>query len=228
MLDTAREVPTPEGIELSLRVAGPVPRAYAWVIDLLIRVVILFAAGMAASSFGKFGLGLLLILWFGLEWLYPVAFEVWWQGATPGKRLLGLVVLHDDGTPVRMPASLTRNLLRAVDFAPALYGFGLVAMLLSRDFKRLGDLAAGTVVVYREPAAKHAAIPHAQPVRPAVALSLAEQRTVLDLATRAASLTPERAQELAGLAPRLTGGLQGQPALDRLLGIANYLIGRKE
>jgi uncharacterized RDD family membrane protein YckC len=80
MLDTAREVPTPEGIELSLRVAGPVPRAYAWVIDLLIRVLILFVAGMVAGSFGKFGLGLLLILWFGLEWLYPVAFEVWWQG----------------------------------------------------------------------------------------------------------------------------------------------------
>jgi uncharacterized RDD family membrane protein YckC len=228
MLDTARDVPTPEGIELSLRLAGPVPRAYAWVIDLLIRVALAFAAGMTAGWFGKFGLGLLLILWFALEWLYPVAFEVWWQGATPGKRLLGLVVLHDDGTPVRMPASLTRNLLRAVDFAPLLYGFGLFAMLLSRDFKRLGDLAAGTVVVYREPAVKHAAIPHVPPVRPAVTLSLAEQRTVLDLATRAASLTPERAQELASLAPRLTGGLQGQPALDRLLGIANHLIGRKE
>jgi uncharacterized RDD family membrane protein YckC len=228
MLDTARDVPTPEGIELSLRVAGPVPRAYAWVIDLLIRVGILFAASLAAGSFGKFGLGLLLILWFGLEWLYPVAFEVWWQGATPGKRLLGLVVLHDDGTPVRTPASLTRNLLRAVDFAPVLYGFGLIAMLLTRDFKRLGDLAAGTVVVYREPAAKHAVIPHVPPVRPALALSLAEQRTVLDLATRAASLTPERAQELAGLAPQLIGGLQGQAALERLLGIANHLIGRKE
>jgi hypothetical protein len=140
---------------------------------------------------------------------------------------MGLVVLHDDGTPVRMPASLTRNLLRAIDFAPVLYGFGLCAMLLSRDFKRLGDLAAGTVVVYREPATQYAAIPNALPLAPPVSLSLTEQRTVLDLATRTPSLTPERAQELATLAPHLTGGLQGQAALDRLLAIANHLIGRK-
>jgi hypothetical protein len=108
-----------------------------------------------------------------------------------------------------------------------LYGFGLIAMLLSRDFKRLGDLAAGTVVVYRDPAVRHAAIPSAPPLPPPVSLSLTEQRTVLDLAARTPSLTAERAQELAGLAPHLTGGLQGQAALDRLLAIANYLIGRK-
>jgi uncharacterized RDD family membrane protein YckC len=227
MLDTARDVPTPEGIELSLRVAGPVPRAYAWVIDFMIRVAIALSAQFAIVPFGKFGWGALLILWFALEWLYPVLFEVYWQGATPGKRRMGLVVLHDDGTPVRMPASLTRNLLRAIDFAPMLYGFGLFAMLLSRDFKRLGDLAAGTVVVYRAPAVQHAAIPSAAPLMPPLSLSLTEQRTVLDLATRAPSLTPERAQELAALAPHLTEGLQGQAALDRLLAIANYLIGRK-
>ena len=57
----------------------------------------------------------------------PVAFEVWVAGATPGKRSLGLIVLHDDGTPVACAASFTRNLLRAVDFMPVLYGFGLVS-----------------------------------------------------------------------------------------------------
>jgi uncharacterized RDD family membrane protein YckC len=226
MLDTARDVPTPEGIELSLRLAGPVARGMAWAIDLLVRVAFAMAFSFVAGVLGKFGLGLALILWFGLEWLYPTLFEVYAGGATPGKRALGLIVLHDDGTPVRMPASLTRNLLRAIDFAPLLYGFGLAAMLLNSEFKRLGDLAAGTVVVYKEPATRHSAIPLAPPLRPPVPLSLAEQRTVLDLATRAATLTPERAQELAGLAPHLTGGQQGQAALDRLLSIANYLIGR--
>ena len=156
----------------------------------------------------------MLIVWFALEWLYPTAFEVWFGGATPGKRSLGLIVLHDDGTPVRLPASLTRNLLRAVDFMPLLYGFGLVSMLLSRDFKRLGDIAAGTVVVYREAAVQHAAVPHAPPVPPPLPLPLAEQRAVLDLATRSGSLTAERAEELAALvaAPDRRAARRGRAA----------------
>ena len=94
-------------------------------------------------------------------------------------------MLNDDGTPVRWPGALTRNLLRAVDFLPFLYGVGLVAMLCNRDFKRLGDLAAGTVVVYQaEKAAAHAHIPQAPPIAPPVPLTLEEQRAVLDLAER--------------------------------------------
>jgi uncharacterized RDD family membrane protein YckC len=227
MLDTARVVPTPEGIELALRLAGPVPRALAWVIDLLLRLAVFAAAAIALGVLGKLGFAVLLLLWFGLEWLYPSAFEVWYGGATPGKKSLGLIVLHDDGTPVRVPASLTRNLLRAIDFFPFLYGAGLLTMLLNRDFKRLGDIAAGTVVVYREPAMRHAAVPDAAPEPPAVPLTLSEQRTVLDLATRVSSLTPERAEELALLAPQVTAAHDGPSALARMLGIANFLIGRR-
>ncbi len=227
MLDTARHVPTPEGIELSLRLAGPTARALAWLIDLVVRLAALAVLGMLLGILGKFGAGLMLIIWFALEWFYPVAFEVWAAGATPGKRSLGLTVLHDDGTPVRLPASITRNLLRAVDFMPVLYGFGLVSMLLSRDFKRLGDIAAGTVVVYREAAVQHAAVPHAPPVPPPLALPLSEQRAILDLATRSSSLTAERAEELAALVPHLTSGRRNAAALERLIAIANYLIGRR-
>lgn len=227
MLDTARDVPTPEGIELSLRLAGPVSRSLAWLIDLVVRSVATGALGMILGLLGKFGMGLMLIAWFALEWLYPTLFEVWFGGATPGKRSLGLVVLHDDGTPVRLPASLTRNLLRAIDFLPLLYGFGLMTMLLSRDLKRLGDIAAGTVVVYREPAAQHAAVPPASPVAPPLPLALPDQRAVLDLATRSGSLTEERAEELAALVPHLTHGQRGKPALDELIGIANFLVGRR-
>jgi hypothetical protein len=176
---------------------------------------------------GKLGMALTLMLWFALEWLYPSAFEVWGRGATPGKRSLGLIVLHDDGTPVRLSASLTRNLLRAIDFFPLLYGVGLLTMLLNRDFKRLGDIAAGTVVVYREPAVRHAAVPNAPPTPPPMPLTLDEQRTVLDYATRAGTLTQERAEELALLAPRLSGTQDGALARTRLLSIANFLIGRR-
>ncbi len=150
MLDTAREIPTPEGIELNLRLAGPVARALAWAVDLLLRVAVFGVLGIPLAMLGSVGGGIYLILWFGLEWLYPTVFEVYFGGATPGKRALALMVLHSDGTPVGLSASLTRNLLRAVDFLPFLYGFGLLAMVLSRDFQRLGDIAGGTVVVYRE------------------------------------------------------------------------------
>jgi uncharacterized RDD family membrane protein YckC len=200
MLDTARAIPTPEGIELNLRLAGPVPRALAWLLDLLVRAAVFFVLMIPLGVLGNVGAGILLIVWFGMEWLYPTAFEVYFAGATPGKRALGLVVLHSDGTPVGLPASLTRNLLRAADFLP---------------------------VAFRDTDTQYGAIPRAVPLPPAAPLSADEQRAVLDLAARSASLTEERSEELASLAPRLTGGLVGRPALDRLLAIANFLIGRR-
>jgi uncharacterized RDD family membrane protein YckC len=227
MLDTAREIPTPEGIELTLRLAGPVARALASAVDLLLRLGVFGVLGIPLGMLGKIGFGLFLLLWFGLEWLYPTLFEVYANGATPGKRALGLLVLHLDGTPVALPASLARNLLRAVDFLPFLYGFGLLSMVLSRDFQRLGDIAAGTLVVYRETAFQHGTIPPAAPLPPPVPLSALQQRTLLDLAARSPLLTPERAQELAALAPRLTGDQGEAAALGRVLSLANYLIGRR-
>jgi uncharacterized RDD family membrane protein YckC len=227
MLDTAREIPTPEGIELSLRLAGPVARALAWMIDLVVRLTAFGILSIPVSLLGGIGAGISFILWFGLEWFYPTLFEVYGGGATPGKRSFGLIVLHRDGTPVGLPASLTRNLLRAVDFLPLLYGFGLLSIVLSRDFQRLGDIAGGTLVVYREASSQHGAIPAAAPLPPAVPLGPLEQRTLLDLAARSQVLTPERAQELAALAPRLTGASGEAAALARVLSIANYLIGRR-
>lgn len=226
ILDTIRAVPTPEGIELTLRLAGPVPRALAWLLDLLLRVAILLCAAWVLSMFRGFGWGVILILAFLLEWLAPAAFEVWADGSTPGKKALGLMVLHDDGTPVGWAAALVRNLLRAVDFLPVGYGFGLAAMLLNRDFKRLGDIAAGTVVVYREPSQRPLAIPAARPVPARRSLTLDEQRAVLDFAERSSLLTPERAREIAELAVPLTGAGPGQET-ERLLEVASFLSGRK-
>ncbi len=223
MLDTLRRVPTPEGFELTLRLAGPVPRALAYTVDLALRVALFVAVSSALSIFDRAGQGLLLVLAFLLEWFYPVVLEVWWNGATPGKRAFGLVVLNDNGTPVTFGASLTRNLLRAVDFLPLLYAFGLVSMLLNRDFKRLGDLAAGTIVVYRDKPPVRGAIPAVRPLAPLVALNLAERRAVLDFAERHATLTEERANELAAHAAPLVGA--GPHPAQVLLGIARHQRG---
>jgi uncharacterized RDD family membrane protein YckC len=227
VLDTARRVATPEGIEITLRVAGPVARGLAYTIDLLIRSAIMIAVLIGASALGRFGFAVFLLTAFLLEWLYPVVFEVLSGGATPGKRAMGLIVLHDDGTPIRWPASLTRNLLRALDFLPFMYFVGFIAMVMNRDFKRLGDLAANSLVVYREHKPVSAHVPEAPPLAPPVALSLTDQRTVLDFAERCGRITPERAAELAQIVSPLAPGRDGEQAVDEIVAIANHLLGRR-
>ena len=227
MLDTTRRVATPEGIELTLRLAGPVPRALAWSVDLLLRATVVLVVMMVAAPLGRAGTGIALIAAFFVEWLLPAWFETRWNGQTPGKRAFGIAVLNDDGTPVRWPAALTRNLLRAVDFLPLFYGIGLVAMLANRDFKRLGDLAAGTVVVYQAEKPTPRSFPESPPVAPPFSLSLEEQRAVLELAERASTLTRERLEELAELPAPLVGSLDGSRAAARLIGMANHIAGRK-
>jgi uncharacterized RDD family membrane protein YckC len=197
-------------------------------VDLALRAAIVLVVLTLASQLGRAGWGIVLLAAFFVEWLLPAWFEAQMRGQTPGKRLFGIAVLNDDGTPLRWPGALTRNLLRAVDFLPLMYGFGLVCMLLNRDFKRLGDLAAGTVVVYQSAAVDSSRkIPQAPPVAPPVDLDLDEQRAVLELAERSAGLTRERVEELSALPKPLVGGLDGERAAARLIGIANYLAGRQ-
>lgn len=226
MLDTYRKIETPEGVELQLRAAGPVARVLAFAIDLMLRGVILILLSIGLSIVGNFGMGIFLIVVFLMEWFYPVLFEVYRQGETPGKRLFGLRVLNDNGTPVGWGPSLVRNLLRAVDFLPSFYGFGLASMLLSRDFKRLGDLAAGTVVVYQDRALRNLAIPAVPAFAPPLGLSLVEQRALITFAERSQRLTEDRSEELADLLTPLTG-VQGRPGIQRLYQMANWLVGKR-
>ena len=224
-LDTVRSITTPEGVELHLKLAGPVPRACAWAIDLALRAGVLLALGLLLGWLGGFGMGLMLIAWFALEWLYPATFEALYDGATPGKRWMGLRVVSDDGTPVTFSAASVRNLLRAVDFLPVLYGVGLVAMLFNREFRRLGDIVAQTVVVHREAARSPAAIAHAPPLAPPRPLTVDEAHAIVEYAERVPQLTAERATELANIVQSLAGA-SGTAARERLVRIANHLVGR--
>src|SRR5687768_16805307 len=87
-LDTLRTFTTPEGVELNLRLAGPMPRACAWAIDLALRVAILLVVLIAVSALGALGMGIFLISAFLLEWIYPAVCEVHFDGATPGKKAM--------------------------------------------------------------------------------------------------------------------------------------------
>lgn len=227
-LDSLFTAETPEGIALVLRPAGVVARFHAFAIDGAIRLGLLVTSSIALGVMGRFGTGVFLIVYFALEWLYPVVFELLPAGATPGKRVMGLRVVMDSGLPVTPAASVVRNLLRVADFMPMLYAFGVVCMGLRSDFKRLGDLAAGTLVVYTKAARLHGDLPAAEPCAPARPLSGPEQAVIVAWAGRASRLTAARLEELAVLARAVTGGVApGAAATPRLLGVAQWLLGKR-
>ncbi len=229
VLDTVVSAETPEGILLELRPAGVTARCYAFVLDWIIRFAILYAALIVTALMGGLGLAFWLILLFGLEWFYPVVFELSQSGATPGKRILGLKVVMDNGLPVTPAASFARNLLRAADFLPFTYGFAIVSMLLRHDYKRLGDIAAGTIVVHEPRAVPKIALEGVVPVAPVRLLAPQDQAAVIALAARAPRLTVERLDELASLAAAVSGdaGRSGPRVTRRVLGVAHWILGRR-
>lgn len=228
-LDTTRRVETPEGVELDLRAAGPVKRAAAWLVDSAIRYFLLIGAQISLAMFGGLGVGGLLIVAFLLVWGYPVFFETWWDGATPGKRALRLKVVHDDGTAVSFSSSLIRNVLRPADFFPVFYGLGLFVSIFHPEFKRIGDVAARTLVIHtttgsarRDPPLEGASRRVAAPLP----LSPAEQRAVTEFADRTPALGPSRSREIAAILAEPLG-VPEPVAVDKLLGIAAWLRGRE-
>lgn len=217
-LDTVHTFETPEGVDLGLRVAGPIPRALAFVLDTLIRYAVLFVLSMILLPLAELGGGAFLIMLFLMEWFYPVLFEVT-RGATPGKKAMGLTVVHDNGTPIGWQASLIRNLLRTIDFLPLFYGIGLLSMLINRRFQRLGDLAAGTLVVYTETVQRSAVVIEVEARVLSAPLAVEEQRALLDFAERSTTLAPGRVEELA----EIISDERGAAAVHTVLGYARWL-----
>jgi uncharacterized RDD family membrane protein YckC len=155
-LDTSVQIVTPENIAFRYYVAGPFRRLPAYLIDLAIRVAALIVIVLALSPFMAIGLGgvwaaAALIWWFVLAWFYGGVFEAYWNGQTPGKRLMKIRVLSVDGQPINGLQAVLRNILRAVDTQPGMtYLVGLVAASTNSRFQRLGDWVSGTMVVVEE------------------------------------------------------------------------------
>lgn len=223
-LDTRYQVETPEGIDLPLRPAGLMVRSLAFGIDLGIRGAILGVLFLVLAFLGQLGMGLGSLLLFAVSWWYMVLFEVLHQGRSPGKQWMGLRVIHDDGTPIGWSASLLRNLLRFVDLLPFGYGFGAISCLQHPTFKRLGDIAAGTLVVYSERPLARPQLPDALPRSSPVPLNLGEQRALLAFAERQAGLSPARVNELAALLAQPLR-ISAPKAVSELNGIARGLLG---
>lgn len=228
--DTLQPVELADGVEIQLRVAGPAVRGMAFTIDLLLRLGIYLGVFIAAifmvtpSIGGEMTTGLVLLFMFLMEWFYNVFFEAGAKGATPGQRSMKLRVMSLTGGPVTLAQAVMRNFLRVVDFMPGLYLTGIVCMLFTKRFQRLGDLVANTVVTYAEippPKTAQADI-RAERRAPAQVLTREEQAALLQFIERAPLWADERRIELSTLAEPLTQA-PGVEGLRRLCGMALWL-----
>jgi uncharacterized RDD family membrane protein YckC len=202
----------------------------AYVIDSLIRGVVLLAitiligiSGIATG--GQVAGGLILLFWFLMEWFYPVLFEASKRGATPGKRAMGLRVVQLNGSPITLGQAVIRNFLRVVDAMPGFfYCFGLASCLATKRFQRIGDLAAGTLVIYhRLPSLTGMMLPPATVPLPLPVGLMAEEIKALGLFRERAGLWSDgRRVEIADQASVLSG-TTGREGVARLLAMAHWV-----
>lgn len=244
-MDRTVDVRTPESIAFSYELAGLGSRFLALLVDQAIQIVtlaaifggIVFAASRipgrhaAAAAMDKFGesaaIAIVVTIVFVVMFGYFIVFEALWNGQTPGKRLLGLRVVQDGGYPLDFGASLIRNLIRVGEQLVGYYILAAISALISPENKRLGDLAAGTIVVRDARLAAPRGLPQRSddPVYAATAYLSGDERALIKrFIERRDSLSPQRRDELAArLAARIRervpaelAALEDEALLERL------------
>lgn len=230
-LDTTIRVVTPENIAFEYQLAGPFRRLPAYLIDVLVRYAVIFTMvlcltliiGMIAwDTLGALAIGFGLVSYFLISWFYGAAMEAYFNGRTIGKWMCGIRVIDIDGCPITGRRAIIRNLLRIADLAPlaaiSQLGddvppvffiptgmIGLICVISTRRMQRLGDIAAGTMVIIDE---KSWRLPVTQNDDPRVAplasfipgdyvVSRSMARTLAVYAERRHYLTPARRAEIA-------------------------------
>jgi uncharacterized RDD family membrane protein YckC len=218
-MDRTLDVRTPESIAFSYELAGIGSRFLAVAIDLLLQIGLLIALVWGAMLMGsheaaKIGLthvaskfvmnvvaGIFIFIVFMIFFGYFIIFEAAWNGQTPGKRALGLRVVRDGGYPIDFTASLVRNLIRVGEMMFGFYAIAAIAALFSPENKRLGDMAAGTIVVREERMQSPASMLRdirEEPVYAATAYATGEERAIIKrFLERRDTLDPARRADLA-------------------------------
>ncbi len=226
-IDTVALIETPEGTDLHADLAGLLPRTLAYIIDFLIRVGIIIVVWVISLLLGGLGTGIFLIAYFILEWWYPVLFEVYRDGQTWGKKAYKIKVVNDDLTPVGFGPSLIRNLLRSADFFPLFYAVGILSVVFTARFQRLGDLAAGTIVIYSEPDSyDSSALDQVEAVAPAQLINEDQQLAFVNFALNRGKMSKDRQEEIAEIIrPRLP--LNVDKASDYVRGVGKWLLGAR-
>jgi len=229
--DTSLEALTPEGVKFILIPAGLPVRTLAYAIDKIAQWIIL----IIISILGVYlryttGIWIIFILNFLVDWFYHVICELSFKGQSLGKYMTGIRVIRSSGAPVDPASSFIRNLLRFADTFFFLFPIAMISITASSGFKRLGDWAGNTLVVYtqkssRQPRNISGFLAHYDPVIPSVQLSNDEKQAILNFARNYHLFGESRANEIAGIyAPYLSdnGRLSDSACL---LGIARSLSG---
>jgi uncharacterized RDD family membrane protein YckC len=211
------------GIDVSLPVAGPGARSFAFLVDWHIRLILALAWYVLGALLYNGRLSLAPPLtneprWFGavvapalgIYLLYHYALELAMRGSTPGKRMAGVRIAARDGGAPSPGALLTRNVFRLVDSLPVFYGVGLAAVILTRDHLRIGDMAAGTLLVYERADAQ---LPE-RLTAAAGGLDAAGAEIVGELLERWPALAPQARARLAQQVLARYGGETGSSAVD--------------
>lgn len=165
-MDRDIDVRTPESIRFTYALAGLGSRFLAWFVDFLIQLGIIIAIFLAVAFIGsklpstggatdsttsKLGVAIvvafIVFIFFSIFFGYFIVLEAFWNGQTPGKKLLGIRVVRDGGYPIDFGASLIRNLIRVAELLIGFYALSAISATISPENKRLGDIAAGTIVV---------------------------------------------------------------------------------
>lgn len=229
-IDTRQTIELAEGVEIHLRVAGPYLRAIAYGIDLIIELaLILFGAiGMSFLSVGlgdRVGNAVSLLGVFLIWWFYHVVFELSRWGATPGKMLMKLRVVDESGSSLTLGQSMVRNIIRGMELV---IPFLPLVPFFHPRFQRVGDLAAGSLVIH----AKGPEMPIAPPPLDAeqipmrMAVTREEEAALIAFQYRGETYSVARKEELAGHLSKLTG-TTGAPGVQILRGMANWLENRR-
>jgi len=236
LFDSSLKALTPEGIEFLLFPAGLPVRTLAYAIDKITQWIIILVTSITISR-DSMGIWLALILNFLVDWFYHVICELAFRGQSLGKRMTGIRVVKSDGSPVDPASSFLRNLLRFADTFFFCFPIAFISIAVSRGFRRIGDWAGGTLVVYSSMVKDNPRnslslfLEKYEPITVARPLSNDEKQAILNFARRYPLLGEARANEIAGIyAPYLrddSGALPDAalPNAAFLLGIARKLSG---
>lgn len=226
VIDTREDLETPEGAIIHVRPAGIAIRAGAFLVDEMIKtcinVAVLFLIRILMP--GPLGTMITYLTIFLVMWFYGVLFEVFNDGRTPGKAMVNLKAVNADGTPIRLPAALIRNVFKVLEGLPLACVPAVASMAITKNFRRLGDVVANTIVIYddKPSTAKISEVVVAKPL-PA-SLTADEQVMLTEYQSRVVSFSRPRATELAEILQPLHGE-SGEPAVKATLGYAQGIRG---